>query len=256
MANLARVLSELGEVFPPEQMRGLTRLASELSDQVTREDFGKLRATVEELAEAQKRGEARLDRVEVTLGELVEAQKRTEIRLEKLAEAQEQTERRLTRLEHAVEKLVKIVQSHDRRLANIERELGGLSHVVGYRLEDDAYLALPGWLAARLGVRVTEPLHRRFLDVAGRRVQVNVWGLAESAEGRLVRVVGEAKSQLSIKHLDEVARLLRRTKPAWGTPEALVLLVTYMAEPEVAEEAARRGWVVVHSWELRAGVAS
>ncbi|MGQ9748920.1 MAG: hypothetical protein ACUVR9_04960, partial [Desulfosoma sp.] len=46
---------------------------------VTREDFDDLKQVVRELAEAQKRTEARVE-------ELAEAQKRTELRLEELAE--------------------------------------------------------------------------------------------------------------------------------------------------------------------------
>ncbi|MHA1209521.1 MAG: hypothetical protein ACTSSA_15105, partial [Candidatus Freyarchaeota archaeon] len=66
---------------------------------VTREDFDKLTATVNKLAEAQHRTEERLE-------QLAEAQRRTEERLtrlesvvEQLAEAQRRTEERLTRLE-------------------------------------------------------------------------------------------------------------------------------------------------------------
>ncbi|MGB9822530.1 MAG: chordopoxvirus fusion protein, partial [Thermodesulfovibrio sp.] len=51
-------------------------------------DFKKLTKIVEELAEAQKRTEERLARLENIVAELAEAQKRTEQRVEELAEAQ------------------------------------------------------------------------------------------------------------------------------------------------------------------------
>ncbi|MGQ9768691.1 MAG: hypothetical protein ACUVSS_15570, partial [Anaerolineae bacterium] len=80
---------------------------------------------VEELAEAQKRTEQRLDRLEAIVAELAEAQKRTEQRLDRLeaivaelAEAQKRTE----------ETLNKLIMRVDR----IEVKLGGL---VGDNLE-------------------------------------------------------------------------------------------------------------------------
>jgi hypothetical protein len=58
---------------------------------------------VEELAEAQRRTEERVGRLEVVVGELAEAQKRTEHRMEELAEAQKETQRALQSLGRSLE---------------------------------------------------------------------------------------------------------------------------------------------------------
>ncbi|MFQ5595505.1 MAG: hypothetical protein ACE5HA_15260, partial [Anaerolineae bacterium] len=75
---------------------------AELRRLLLADDFLALPAIVRDLAEAQQRTEARLERLEATVQSLAEAQERTEARLERLeatvqslAEAQERTEARL-----------------------------------------------------------------------------------------------------------------------------------------------------------------
>ncbi len=266
VANLAQALTELsglsGTELSPVVTRVLMRVVSELheelADQVTRQDMAELRAVVADLAAAQQRTEQRLEALTLRVDALAQAQERTEQRLEALtlrvdalAQAQERTEQRVDALARAQERTEREVATLARAMRQVQQELGGLSHAVGYRLEDDAYLGLPRLLTERHGLRVVEPLRRAFLTLGGRRTQVNLWGLAERADGARVRLVGEAKSQLGPKHMTGVSRLVDRTRPLWEAPEALVVLVTYMAEPEALEEATARGWLVLHSWELR-----
>ena len=74
------------------------------------EEFHSLPAIVRELAEAQKRTEARVE-------ELAEAQKRTEARVEELAEAQKRTEARLETLTARVEELAEAQKRTDAQIA-------------------------------------------------------------------------------------------------------------------------------------------
>jgi len=238
MPSLAHTLTELAEMGGSELdpkvarvlMRAFTELHDELSDQVKRVDFLDLKTVVKELAEAQQRTEQRLE-------ELIEAQKRTEQRVERLAEAQSRTE-------ETVRMLVK-------DMAHVKTELGGLSHSVGYGLENLAYRTLPALLAERHNITVSEPLHRVWLDGVRQPLEVNIWGLGSREDGAVVRILGEAKTRLSAaKHFKGVERMLTRTRRHWGTEEVLVVLVTHMALPGTVEEAARRGWLVFQSFEL------
>ena len=68
---------------------------------VRRQDFEALSAVVAELAQAQKRAEERLGRLEIAVEELAQAQKRTEERIEELAQAQKRTEERVEELAQA-----------------------------------------------------------------------------------------------------------------------------------------------------------
>ena len=75
------------------------------------------------------------------IGELTEAQKRTEEELRKLAMAHVKT----------------------------REQLGGLSHTVGYILEDRAFVGLPPLLKEDLGIDVIEPLRRDYIEVGKNR---------------------------------------------------------------------------------------
>lgn len=94
--------------LPPEFQLTMLKLVEAVEQNmreqlaVRREDFDELKATVQELVEAQKRTEQRIDRLEIALLELAEAQKRTEQRIEELVEAQKRMEEVITRLEVAI----------------------------------------------------------------------------------------------------------------------------------------------------------
>ncbi len=109
--------------FAVEDFHDLVRLLelhpqwrAELRRQVLSEELLELPALVRRLAEAQERGEQRLERVEATVGRLAEAQERTEARLAELAEAQSRTDGRLERLEVALERLAQAQLSTEERL--------------------------------------------------------------------------------------------------------------------------------------------
>ena len=108
MRKLERVSPELRDL--------LLSLMEEFERTVTKDEFRELRDIVKELAEAQRRTEERLERLEATVQELVEAQKRTEERLNQLAEAQRRTEERLNRLEATVQKLAEAQRRTEERL--------------------------------------------------------------------------------------------------------------------------------------------
>ncbi|MFN3414541.1 MAG: hypothetical protein ACK42L_10835, partial [Thermoanaerobaculum sp.] len=218
---------------------------------------------VRELVQAQARTEKRVEalaeaqaRTDQQVKELVEAQARTEEQMQKLseaherlAEAQAKTEARLAKLAEEFYTFRKEVRAEFRQ---VHKAIGGLSHVVGYTLENLACRVLPKLLAQRLNYQVVEPFDRVWLDVKGKPVQVNLWAVLRTPEGELIRVVGESKTQLGRKHLAELEKLMKRTQASWQTPKALGVLVTHMPDPGVREEAEARGFLVFTSRELEA----
>ena len=139
------LIRKISELEPPVRetilllMEEMERERARWEESVTKTEFNKLKEivrelgkSVNELAEAQKRTEERLDRLEKTVQELAEAQKRTEERLNELAEAQKRTEEEIRKL--------------TRGLSRTRRELGGLARSVAYALENEAYRYLPALL--------------------------------------------------------------------------------------------------------------
>ncbi|MCG0278675.1 MAG: hypothetical protein L5656_09140 [Thermanaeromonas sp.] len=227
------------------------------TDLVKTSDFNELKEivrnlslTMEELAEAQKETQKEVSRLNRALQELAEAQKRTEQRVEELAEAQKRTEQRVEELADAQkrteEELRKLISEH----AETRRQLGGLAITVGYRLEDEAFKALPKLLKKDYGLVVKGRLKRKFVqDNQGQEIEVNILGEGER-EGEVYIIVGESKSQLSKRDVDDfIRRKLKRLEGVF--PRMFPVLVTYMiSQPGVEEYAQEKGIALYYSYDF------
>jgi len=218
----------------------------EIAETVKRSDFEELKAVVRELAEAQKRTEESLEsfkktteenfnRVWMAIDELAEAQKRTEQRVEELAEAQKRTE----------EELRTLIKGQK----EIRQELGGLSHTVGYRLEDESYKALPELLRQEMGLEIKGRLKRDFVEIGeDRYIEVNIIGEG-TLNGRVYLIVGEAKTQPKKRDIDEFIKRAEEIK-RYIPKEQMRVLVTYHASPPVLRYAKDKGIKVFFSYEF------
>ena len=208
---------------------------SVLDDVAKREDVDRLEEALERLAIAQARTEERVD-------QLAQAQQRTEERMEELAEAQRRTEERLEQLADTVAELVT-------KTDRIQVELGGISHAIGYTLEDRAFEALPKLLLDRHGIQVEGRLLRRFVELEdGSEEEVNILGEG-AVNGRRLRIVGESKAQLSRRDVNRFMRKVEKLEEALPG-ERFLVLVTYMTRPEVVEHAESKGVTVFYSYDF------
>ena len=116
---------EILESFPEELREPMLKLIGSVEDrilsrlEVTKGDFLSLRDAIKELAEAQRKSEERITKLEAAVERLEEA-------IEKLAEAQRRTEERIDRLEKVVERLAEAQRRTEERvdkLAEIDRSI-------------------------------------------------------------------------------------------------------------------------------------
>ncbi len=131
-------------------------------------------ARVEELAEAQKRTEKRVDRLEIAINELTEAQKRTEVHLAQLASTQQDILVRLDRVEHQV---------------------GLIGNVLGIEVEGEAE-EIVAYILKQQGYRLLETPYA--LAING---EVDIVLKVETPEGEPVSVLVEAKTRARLKEL-------------------------------------------------------
>jgi len=258
MALAMEIEKKLENVFRREQTQVLAEvITSSYNDLVKVSDFNELKEIVKEigiklgvltdaqnrtevkvgeLAEAQKRTELELKRTEVRVGELAEAQKRTEIKVEELAEAQKRTELELQKLtiEHK----------------KTREQVGGLSQTVGYTLENAAYKALPELLKKDYGITIQRRLKRDYIaDNKGNFIEINIIGEARR-NGKDIMIIGESKSQLSKKGVDnfirkKLAKIDKRDK------EIFPLVITHMiSSPEVEEYVKDKGIALYYSYDF------
>ena len=230
MLNTDDVKRKLGGAFTQEQADILTGVLSEFHvGLATSVDMQDLKDVVKALAVAQARAEERLEGVETRMD-------RVEATLDRLAAAQAGTEEALKRL----------AEAHD----ETRKQLGGLSHTVGYILENEAYRALPALLAADHGLEVEDRLIRTYLTTdRGYPVEVNIFGRGRR-NGREVVVIGESKSQLSAKNIDHfIQGRLTRLEPLFE--DVFPVLVTHMiSSPDVAAYAQERGIALYYSYQF------
>jgi len=234
------------------------------------EEILDLKSAVKELTEAQKRTEGRLDRLEKTVGELAEAQKKTEERVRELAEAQRRSEERLDRLEKIVGELAEAQKKTEERVRelaeaqkktdeslreltlvvkDLQKQVGGIAHAVGFQLEDRAYLSLPQLLKRDFNIEVKERLLRRNIkNKKGERLEINILGKGEK-DGKEIYIVGEAKANLSARHIEDFIDRLKDIKEVIDL-EIFPVMVTYMTEPEVEEFANSKGIKVYYSYDF------
>ena len=126
-----------------------------------------------------------------------------------------------------------------------------LTAVEDYRLEDEAFKALPALLQRDFGIIVQDRLRRRFVtDNRGQPLEVNIIGDA-LRDSQAVVIVGESKSQLSKNKVDEfVQKKLKRLEGVFEA-EMFPVLVTYMiSEPDVEEYMKAQGIALYYSYDF------
>ena len=245
MLTVVEIKRKLQTVFDEQQARVLAEVVIDAyTDLVKTSDFNELKGIVKELAKEQKALAEAQKRTEQRVAELAEAQQRTEQRVAELAEAQKRTEQRVEELAVALRQLT---EEH----AETRRQVGGLAMTVGYRLEDEAFKALPALLHQDFGIIVQDRLRRRFVtDNRGQPLEVNIIGDA-LRDSQAVVIVGESKSQLSKNKVDEfVQKKLKRLEGVFKA-EMFPVLVTYMiSEPDVEEYMKAQGIALYYSYDF------
>lgn len=228
---------KLSNAFDPAQAAILAEVVTEAyAELVKTHDFNELKEIVRDLAQAQVRTEQRVDTLATRMDTLA-------TRMDELAQAQVRTEESVRQLSEDVRQL-----SEETRDA--KRQLGGLSTTVGYRLEDEAYQALPTLLQQDHQLMVQGRLKRGYVaDANGRNLEINILGDA-LRDSETVKIIGECKSQLSIPNIDRFIR--RQLTPLQAVyANIFPLLVTYMvSSPEVEAYAQEQGIALYYSYEF------
>ncbi|MGH9840586.1 MAG: hypothetical protein ACREEM_17550 [Blastocatellia bacterium] len=259
MATISEMTSNLATVFNPEQSQVLARVIHDAYDELVKtSDFRELKTTVQELADAQKRTEAKVSeladaqkRTEAKVSELADAQKRTEAKVSELADAQKRTEATMSELadaqkrtEAGMDELRQAMTQLAIESKNMRVELGGISNSLGYSLENEAYRKLPKYLKDNHGIEILERMIRR--EVAGE--EINFFGRGRR-NGKPVLVIGETKFRLTSGDFAQLDRKLDAVKQEYQSEEIVPLLVTHFATEREKERATNRGVIVAQSFE-------
>ncbi|MEX2707513.1 MAG: hypothetical protein Q6352_020030 [Candidatus Freyrarchaeum guaymaensis] len=211
---------------------------------VTREDFDKLTAAVNKLAEAQRRTEERLE-------QLAEAQRGTEERLTRLESVVEQLAEAQRRTEERLEQLAEAQRGTEESLKRLTVQVGRLSDTVGFGLEDVARVMAPGWFERHLGITVEGELEPVTLSYGGVEVEVNLYGEGRASDGREVVLVGECKSRIYSAEVKSFVRELSTVRKALQEKEIVPFMFGFMVHPSADKEAEQHNIIVLAPYRSR-----
>ncbi len=260
MATIVEARNRLIAVFNEPQANILAEVITDAYNELVKtSDFNELKGIVRDLSLAQKRTELRIGELAEAQKELAEAQKRTELKVEELVEAQKRTELKVEELVEAQKRTEKelciLVIDHKTLVSDhkITRQLlGGLTHTVGYKLEDIAYKTLPALLKKDFGLIIQGRLKRAYsTDNQNEKIEINIIGEAKKDNnGQKIMIVGESKSQLSKNDVNKFIR--KKLKRLQGIYETIFpVLITYMiSEPDVEEYTKEKGIALYYSYDL------
>jgi hypothetical protein len=189
------------------------------ADLVRREDFSKLTATVERLAEAQER---------------------TEQRMERLAEAQEHTEQRMDSLALGLDKLAEAMGQLAWTVRDTQKQMGGLAQTAGYALEAYTLERLPKLLAKHYGFVETSALPEVFRRPDGTADEIDVVLRGEIA-GRSVLFLCEVKSNVTPREVADFQVVVERVRPVAGCDDVRMIFFGYRAGSEARDAIATAG---------------
>jgi len=194
-------------------------------ERTTEENFKRVWESINQLAEAQRKTEERLNSLAQRVDELAEAQRKTEEsinslaqRVDQLAEAQRKTEERLNQL----------IAEHQRT-----REiLAGISDTVGYGLEDKVMLYMMKEFARdEYGIEAEVVGRKNIVYPDGRYDEVNIY-IEGKRNGEKVYVIGECKSRPSKSEVDKLVKKRERLR-SYLNADVYVFIVGYHFTPEV-----------------------
>ena len=208
----------LGEVLPKNRDTLISlidqRIEQKLGDKFpTREDFSELKGIVKDLAQAQAKTEEKVGRLEDAVERLAQAQAKTEEKVGRLEDAVERLAQAQQRTELRVEELAQAQQGTERELRTLARQVGGLSEKLGGSLEDLSYDVLPACLEKYYDIEVAE-LGRDFIKIGRKEIELNVLGEGiYNKTGKPVYIVGEVKSNITLKETKKFINTLKAIKP-------------------------------------------
>jgi len=136
---------------------------AELRRLVLSEELLRLPELVQQLLEAHRRAEERLDRLEATVAQLVEAQRKAEERLQRAEARLERVEKRLERVEKRLEHVEKRLERVEKRLEHVEIRLDGVEKRLE-KTEDRLSKVWGGFLESRYRERA----HAYFAPILSR----------------------------------------------------------------------------------------
>ncbi|MGD2088371.1 MAG: hypothetical protein PVH61_19490 [Candidatus Aminicenantes bacterium] len=211
MHTVNQMKTKFVKVFSREQAEVLSEVINDAYNELVKtSDFNELKDIVKYLGSK--------------MGELAEAQKRTENRVEELAEAQKQLAEAQKQTQNELRELV--IEHKETR-----RQLGGLTQVVGYGLEDKTMPFMVDFVKKNYGIDADRVERKNIIYPDGKYDELNIY-VEGTKKGKKAFVIGECKSQPGKKDVDKFHQMIERVQSVLQG-EIFLFMVGYSFDPEV-----------------------
>ena len=242
MINTLKIFNDLKQTMDPTAAEKIvdviTSVYEELQNSVTKTEFNELKEIVKELAE-------RVNVLTMRMDELTK-------RMDELTQRVDTLTKRMAELTQRVQDLVGEMKGIKVTIQDMRQEIGGMSHAIGYGLEDQSYLTLPPILKRDHAITLKGRLKRGFLETARNKyIEINIWGQGER-EGKSIEIIGEAKTQLKKRDVDKFLQTLQAIRPHIDH-SIHPICVTYQTSPAVTQYAKDKGITLYFTYELQSG---
>jgi outer membrane murein-binding lipoprotein Lpp len=256
MINTLKIFNDLKQTMDPTAAEKIvdviTSVYEELQNSVTKVEFNELKEIVKDLAGqvsnlTKRMGELtqRVDTLAVRMDELTQ-------RVDTLAIRMDELTANVSRLERKVEDLVGEMKGIKVTIQDMRQEIGGMSHAIGYGLEDQSYLTLPPILQRDHAITLKGRLKRGFLETGRNKyIEINIWGQGER-EGKSIEIIGEAKTQLKKRDVDKFLQTIQAIQPHIDH-SIHPICITYQTSPAVIHYAKEKGITLYFTYELQSG---
>ena len=246
MINTLKIFNDLKQTMDPTAAEKIVDVIGsvyeELKNSVTKTEFNELKEIVRELAERVNDLTKRVDTLAISMDELTQ-------RVGALTKRMGELTANVSRLEHTAEDLVGEMKRVKVTMQDMKQEIGGLSHTVGYRLEDEAMKSLPSLLKRDFSIDTEGTLVRDYIEIGPKKyVELNIWGHGLRS-GKPVEIIGEAKSQLKKRDVDQFLQTLKILEPLINKP-IVPLLVTYQTSVDVRRYIQGKNIALYFSYQL------
>jgi len=233
MINTLKIFNDLKQTMDPSAAEKIvdviTSVYEELQNSVTKVEFNELKEIVKDLA-----------------GQVSNLTKR----MDELTQRVDTLAVRMDELTQRVEDLVGEMKGIKVTIQDMRQEIGGMSHAIGYGLEDQSYLTLPPILKRDHAITLKGRLKRGFLETARNKyIEINIWGQGER-DGKSIEIIGEAKTQLKKRDVDKFLQTLQAIRPHIDH-SIHPICVTYQTSPAVTQYAKDKGITLYFTYDLQ-----
>lgn len=254
MINTHKIFNELRETMEPDAAEKIIEVIGsvfdEIKNSVTKTEFHELKEVVRDLALAQRSTEDSVQKLSHNVQQMAGQLSQLTERVDTLAVRMDQLTEKVDQLSSNVQDIVRESKIATEERKEIWRQIGGMSHTIGYFLEDKSYPVLPHLLERDHSIIIQDKLKRGFLEIPKNKfVEINIWGKGTRL-GTQLEIIGEAKTQLKKKDVDKLLMTVKAVEN-YIRAQIVPVCVTFQTSPHVQKYAKEKGVIVYFSYELQ-----